>query len=95
MIDIMPEIRSMPVTPDQIDSFYQFATERLDNGGAQCTIDELFELWRLENPTPEELHEDVLAVQASLRDMQNGETGRPFEEFSREFRRRNNLPADA
>jgi hypothetical protein len=41
---------------------------------------------------PDELQSDVLAVAASLRDMETGETGRPFDEFSDEFCRRNGIP---
>jgi hypothetical protein len=44
----------MSVTAQQIDSFYRYATERLGNGGAECSIDELFERWRRENRTPDE-----------------------------------------
>lgn len=35
--------------------------------------------------------EDWLATRASLRDIEEGETGRPFDEFTKEFRRRNNI----
>jgi hypothetical protein len=81
----------MPVTQQHIDSFHRFATERLSDGGADLSIDELFELWRIENPTPEQLHADVLAVKAALRDMEAGDTGQPFEDFKREFRAKNNI----
>lgn len=81
----------MPVSKQQIDSFHRYATERLGNGGAELSIDELFELWRIENPTPEELYTDVLAVKAALRDMEAGDTGQRFEEFQREFRAKNNI----
>lgn len=82
----------MNATQEQIDSFHQFATERLSNGGADLTMEELFELWRLENPSPERRTADLLAVKAALRDMENGDTGVPFEEFKREFRARHNIP---
>lgn len=81
----------MPVTQQQIDSFHRYATERLSNRGAELSIDELFDLWRIENPTPEELHADVLAVKASLRDIEAGGTGQPFEDFKREFRAQNDI----
>jgi hypothetical protein len=44
---------------------------------------------QLDEPSADTKPEDVLAIQASLRDMERGETGQDFEEFLREFRRRN------
>lgn len=85
----------MPLTQEQIDSFHRFASEQLRNGPAEVTIDELYDLWRARNPAPEELHADVLAVKASLRDMENGDPGQVFDEFQRNFRARNNIPDDA
>ena len=35
--------------------------------------------------------DDWLAIRASLRDIEQGETGRPFDEFAAEFRQRNNI----
>jgi hypothetical protein len=39
----------------------------------------------------EELETNVLAVRASLRDMDRGETGMPLEQFAAEFRKRNGI----
>lgn len=78
----------MATTEQEVESFAQFARGRLARGDEELSIDELFDLWRLEHPPAE----DALAIKASLRDMQRGETGRPFEEFADEFRRRNNIP---
>jgi len=77
----------MATTEQQIDSFAQFARGQLAQGGEELSIDELFDRWRLEHPPAE----DVLAIKASVRDMQGGETGQPFEEFADEFRQRNHL----
>jgi hypothetical protein len=55
----------------------QFARERIDAGSSPHSIDELYDEWR-------EAHdslEDSLAVAASLRDMEAGDTGRDFESF--------------
>lgn len=81
-------------TQDQIDNFYQFATQQISNGGAELTMAELFDLWHVQNPTAEELAESVAAVKAALADMENGDTGRPFDEFTREMRIRHNIPSD-
>lgn len=36
--------------------------------------------------------QDLLAIAASVRDLEGGVSGRPFDEFAREFRRRNKIP---
>jgi hypothetical protein len=81
-------------TQEQIDSFHRFATERI-RGGSDLSMDELYDLWRLEHPTPDELDENVRAVQAALDDFENGDRGMPLEEAIREIRKKHNLPADA
>ncbi|MFO7904472.1 MAG: hypothetical protein ACQESR_22765 [Planctomycetota bacterium] len=58
-------------------------------------MDELYDLWRLEHPTPDELDEKMRAVQAALDDFENGDRGVPLEEAIREIRKKHNLPADA
>ena len=77
---------------DQIDSFYRFATEQLANGGSDKSVDELYDQWRFENLSPEELAENVAAVQASIDDMNNGHTGRDASEVERELRKELKLP---
>jgi len=69
---------------DKIEDFTRFAKS---HSSEDVTIDELYDRWR--ERTFQET--DALAVEASLRDMQQGETGRPFGEFAEEFRKRNNL----
>jgi len=75
-------------TLHEIDSFAQFAKDHVVQGGADATIDELFDHWRTQNPPPK----DLLAIKAAIRDIENGETGQPYEEFAAEFRVRNNIP---
>jgi len=79
-------------TREQIEDFYQFATERLENGSADLTMDELYDEWRIKNPTPEEFAENVAAIQAAIDDMNNGDKGRDAREISRELREKYNLP---
>ena len=64
-------------TQEQIDSFYRFATEQLANGGSEKSVDELYDQWRFENLSPQELAENVAAIQASIDDMNNGHTVMP------------------
>jgi len=69
---------------EKIEDFTRFAKS---HSSEDVTIDELYDRWR--ERTFQET--DALAVEASLRDMEQGETGRPFDEFAGEFRKRNNL----
>lgn len=45
-----------------------------------------------ENPLPTELHESVEALKQALTDMQAGDSGKPFDEFDRKFRKEHELP---
>ena len=73
-------------TQDQIDSFYRFAIAQLANGGSEKSVDELYDEWRYQNLTREELAENVAAVQAAIDDMNNGDVGRDAAEVERELR---------
>ncbi len=71
-------------TRQQIDSFRQFALEQVENGGAELTIDDLYQLWRNANPTESELAESVAAVKAAYTDFESGDTGQPARRTLRE-----------
>ena len=77
----------MTTSEAEIDSFAQFAKGQLARGGAGLSLDELFDQWRIRHPRAE----DAQAIRASIRDMEGGETGRPFDQFAEEFRRQNDL----
>jgi hypothetical protein len=81
-------------TQEQIESFYRFATAQLSKGSSEKSVDELYDQWRYENFTPDEVAENVAAIQASIDDMKNGETGRDAGEIIRELREELKLPAD-
>ena len=66
----------MTTAEQDIDSFTQFARERLRGGGSDVSIDELFDLWRIENPSDDETSENVAAINAALDDFRNGDRGR-------------------
>lgn len=61
----------------QLDSFYEFVSSQLDNGGAELSMDDLYSLWRAKHPQRVELNESVSAVQAAYADWQKGDAGRP------------------
>ena len=74
----------MATLEKEIEDFARYAKS---HSSENVTLDELYDRWR------EQTYEDTdaLAVEASLRDMEAGETGRPFDEFSDEFRKRNKI----
>ncbi|HEY3391415.1 MAG TPA: hypothetical protein VGK58_01820 [Lacipirellulaceae bacterium] len=75
----------------ELQSFHQFIGEQLSTGHASLSPEEALELWRLENRSPEEYQADVEAIREALADMEAGDTGRPWEEFDREFRTKHKL----
>jgi hypothetical protein len=77
-----------------LEGFYQFASRQIVLGHGQ-TLSDLFDEWHSQQQTPQELYENARAVKAALRDIEAGETGKPFEVFAHEFRQRNNLANDA
>ncbi|MDA7504025.1 hypothetical protein N8553_03490 [bacterium] len=80
-------------TQEQIESFYQFATAQLMNGGSELSVDELYDKWRLENVTDEEIEENIVAIQASIDDMNQGHSGRDAGIVITELRNEFNLPS--
>jgi hypothetical protein len=81
-------------TPSENDlrDFHHFVGEKVNNGGASLSPEEVLDEWRTLHPDPNSIAEDVAAIQEAVDDMENGETGIPFEEFDRAFRARHNLP---
>ena len=76
----------MPII-ELIESFSEFAKAKVDQAGNDLSIDDLYDEWRTQHPPAD----DLLAIKASLRDMENGETGRSFDDFAAEFRYRNGI----
>ena len=85
----------MPTSSQELQSFQQYATARLRNGGASLELDHLFDEWRNLNPDPTQLSEDAIAVRASLRDIERGETGQPVEDAIREIKAKYNLASES
>jgi hypothetical protein len=75
------------VTEQQINAFSLFAKSRIEGGATTQSLVELLDEWMVENPSSD----DRLAIQASLHDMEAGETGKEFGEFAAEFRAKNGL----
>jgi hypothetical protein len=82
----------MSTTFDQLAAFQQFAVQKVDAGEAE-SLEELFDLWRLEHPTPEEQADIHAAIRQGLADIKAGR-GRPVEEVMAELAKKHNLPAE-
>ena len=80
--------RQMSVTEQLVQRFAEFAKGRLRDN-VNLSIDSLYQEWRAARFADE----DRWAVAASLRDMENGETGRDVAEFLDDFEQRNGLTA--
>ena len=81
----------MPAIQQQLESFNEFVASRIKDAKTDATIDELFDVWRLQNPTPEEHAEDLAAVKAAIEDMENGDRGIPLADHIQEMKDRYNL----
>ena len=83
----------MAVTQGQLDSFHRFASDKLDDNGSEFSWSELFQLWRLENPTNEERDEVNAVIRQGIEDIKAGR-GRPAEEVMDELQRKYGLSAE-
>ena len=77
---------------DQLAAFQQFAQQKVGAGEAE-TLEELFDLWRFEHPTPEEQAEVHEAIRQGLADIEAGRY-RPADEVMEELRAKYNLPRE-
>ena len=77
---------------DQLAAFQQFAHQKVDAGEAE-TLEELFDLWRLEHPTPEEQAEIHEAIRQGLADIEAGRY-RPADEVMEELRAKYGIPRE-
>ena len=77
---------------NDLRDFQQFVGEKVNNGGASLSPEEVLDEWRILHPDPEAIEEDIAAIQEAIDDLENGDTGISFEEFDRDFRTRRNLP---
>lgn len=82
----------MTTTAQELESFTQFAKRRLAGEEPEPSLDELFDLWRMENPTDENHAENVAALAAAIEDFRNGDRGQRAGELTRELRRELGVP---
>jgi hypothetical protein len=74
-------------TNEELREFYRFVGEKLKNGGAHMSPEDVVEEWRDQHPDVE-FEDDTEAIQAAYDDMLNGDKGRPAEEVLADLRRR-------
>ncbi len=74
----------MSVVHDELAGFQRFAEEKLRRGEVE-SLDELFDLWRLEHAAPDEQAEVHAAIREGLEDLQAGRF-RPADEVTAELR---------
>jgi len=77
----------MSTTEQDLKSFHAFAQQHISNSVADLSLDELFDLWRDENPSDALHAENVAAVAAAIDDFQNGDRGTPAGGHSAALRR--------
>mgnify|MGYP003395115925 CR=1 FL=1 len=77
----------MPITPQELESFTQFAARRLSDGDTVPSLEECLQQWRADCER-RELHEDV---QASLEDYAAGRV-KPLDQAFDDVRRQLGLP---
>lgn len=73
-------------TQEEINGFANFALQQLHHGGSELNMDELYDMWRCQNPDPAVYAEDVAAVQGAINDLRNGDRGQLAGDLSRELR---------
>ena len=76
----------MTKTVHELESFTQFARERLASEGPELSLDQLFDLWRVENPSDSDDAEDLAAIAGAIDDFRNGDRGRPAGELTSKLR---------
>jgi hypothetical protein len=82
----------MVVVQEQLESFHRFAQQKLQNGGAE-SLEDLLDLWRIENPSDEEQTEIHAVIRQGLEDIDAGR-GRDADEVLRDLRRKHGLGDD-
>lgn len=76
-----------------LPDFFRFVGEKVNNGGASLSPEEVLDEWRSLHPDPAALEDEIAAIQEAIDDMENGDTGVLFADFDRDFRARRNLPS--
>ncbi len=82
------------VQDNELVRFQRFIAVSVETGEPFLTPEEALDLWRAQNPLPNDLEETKSAIEESLRDMEAGDRGMPLAEFDRKFRIQRDIPAE-
>ena len=66
----------MAITKHDLDAFHEFAASSLAKLSPE-SLHELVDIWETEHECPDVVKQNQAAVSAALRDMRNGDCGRP------------------
>ena len=72
---------------EELDRFSAFVRQRISSNQAEDSLDELFDLWRSQNPAKDLYAENVAAVNAAIQDYRDGDRGTCAGEHSEQLRR--------
>ena len=75
----------MAIAKQDLDAFHQFAEATIADRSTE-SLHELVEIWETEQTSPELHAENVAAVRAAIRHMENGDEGRPAADAIQELR---------
>lgn len=76
----------MAVTQKELTGFQAFAREKIDQGGAE-TMTQIFDLWLLENASPDQVAEDSASIDRGISDADEGRL-KPTKEVFDEARKK-------
>jgi hypothetical protein len=66
-------------------AFHQFAEATLASRGAD-SLRELVDIWEIEHPSPVVRDQNLTTIRSAIRDMENGDGGRPAVKVIEELR---------
>lgn len=75
----------------ELAQFHAFVGAQLQSGDPTLTPEDVFDMWLDQHPSDDE-DDATEDIREALADMEAGDTGIPFEEFDREFRRQHQIP---
>jgi hypothetical protein len=82
----------MTISQEELDSFYQIASDRVQNVGVESP-EELFHLWKLLNPRPDQQRDIDASIEIGVQDIEAGRH-RPAREVTEELRQKYGIPTE-
>jgi hypothetical protein len=76
----------------ELGDFHRYVAKMLKNGSANLSPEQALKAWREQQRETGEFEDDTEAILEAIQDMENGDTGRPFDEVMAEIRAKYGLP---